>query len=88
MTPDGNVHDPRRPDHLGQHIALVRLAIDDGVDVRGYSVWSLLSNFEWTFGYAKRFWLVRVDCDTQPHTLKDSAKWYRQVVTHHSIDAA
>jgi beta-glucosidase len=55
-------------------------AIADGVDLRGYFVWSLLDNFEWAFGYSKRFGIVRVDYDTQERTVKDSARWYAQVV--------
>jgi beta-glucosidase len=53
-------------------------ALEGGVDVRGYFVWSLLDNFEWADGYSKRFGLVFVDYDTQQRTLKDSALWYRQ----------
>jgi len=52
-------------------------ALESGVDVRGYFVWSLLDNFEWADGYAKRFGLVHVDYATQRRTPKDSAHWYR-----------
>jgi len=52
-----------------------------GVDVRGYFVWSLLDNFEWAQGYAKRFGLVHVDFDTQVRTPKTSFHWYRDVIT-------
>ncbi|MGH8212047.1 MAG: GH1 family beta-glucosidase [Rhodanobacteraceae bacterium] len=72
--------DPLRVDYLRTHIAAVRAAISRGVDVRGYCVWSLLDNFEWALGYAKRFGIVHVDYATQRRTLKASAKFYRRVI--------
>ena len=51
-----------------------------GVDVRGYFMWSLLDNFEWDSGYVKRFGIVHVDYATQQRTLKDSAHWYRDFI--------
>ena len=74
---DGQVHDARRQAYLENHIAAVADAMRQGVRVDGYFVWSLLDNFEWSSGYAKRFGIVRVDYDTQQRTLKDSALWYR-----------
>jgi beta-glucosidase len=71
------VHDPERTEYLKQHMAAVLDARRAGVDVRGYFVWSLLDNFEWSSGYAKRFGIVHVDYATQQRTLKDSALWYR-----------
>jgi beta-glucosidase len=56
------------------------------VDVRGYFAWSLLDNFEWAEGNTKRFGLVRVDYDTLVRTLKDSAKWYAQVIAKNQVD--
>jgi len=55
------------------------------VDVRGYFVWSLLDNFEWGFGYSKRFGIVRVDYDTLERTIKDSAEWYRGVIACNAV---
>ena len=78
VSPDGSVHDPRRIAYLRDHFAQARLAMNDGVDLRGYFVWSLLDNFEWANGYSKRFGLIHVDYATQRRTLKDSAKWYAQ----------
>ncbi len=52
-----------------------------GVDLRGYFVWSLLDNFEWGYGYAKRFGIVRVDFDTLERTPKESAEWFRELAT-------
>jgi beta-glucosidase len=58
----------------------VHAAIAEGVDVRGYYVWSLLDNFEWSFGYSKRFGVVHVDFETLQRRFKDSAYWYRDVI--------
>ena len=74
----GRVADVDRIRYLQSHIAAMADALEGGVDVRGYFVWSLLDNFEWADGYSKRFGLVFVDYDTQQRTLKDSALWYRQ----------
>jgi beta-glucosidase len=78
---DGAVHDPDRTAYLRRHFTAAHQAIADGADVRGYFVWSLLDNFEWAFGYTKRFGLIHVDYETQQRTLKDSALWYRDVIT-------
>jgi len=80
VAPDGGVHDPWRVDYLRGHIAALRRAIDAGADVRGYFAWSLLDNFEWSYGYSKRFGLIHVDFATQRRTWKDSARWYRDLV--------
>ncbi|MEV4760802.1 family 1 glycosylhydrolase [Micromonospora sp. NPDC049559] len=80
VQPDGRCHDPERIAYLDGHLRAVRDALDDGVDVRGYFVWSLLDNFEWAEGYTKRFGLVHVDFDTQVRTPKSSYAWYRDLV--------
>ena len=72
-----HVDDPRRVDYLRSHIAAVGAAIDAGVDVRGYYVWSFLDNFEWAEGYDKRFGLVYCDYPTQRRIPKLSYSWYR-----------
>ena len=74
---DGRIVDTQRIDFLRAHIAALADAIEAGVRVDGYFVWSLLDNFEWAEGYAKRFGIVRVDYDTRRRTPKDSALWYR-----------
>ncbi len=74
---DGRIADPDRIRYLGSHIAALADALETGVDVRGYFVWSLLDNFEWADGYSKRFGIVHVDYATQRRTVKDSALWYR-----------
>ena len=80
VTEDGRVHDVERVAYLHDHIDAVGEALDKGVDVRGYFVWSLFDNFEWAYGYDRRFGVVHVDYDTQVRTLKDSARWYRELV--------
>jgi beta-glucosidase len=77
---DGGVHDVRRIAYLRAHIAEVRRAMAAGVPVTGYFVWSLLDNFEWIHGYTKRFGLVYVDFNSKQRTLKDSGKWFGQVI--------
>ena len=77
--PDGQVHDPQRIEYLDAHFGAAHRAIGDGVDLRGYFVWSLLDNFEWAFGYSKRFGLIHVDYETLERTPKDSARWYAEV---------
>jgi beta-glucosidase len=83
---DGKIHDERRLDYLRQHYIQTRLAMQDGVDVRGYFVWSLLDNFEWGHGYTKRFGIVRVDFETQKRIVKDSGDWYAEVISTNSVD--
>jgi beta-glucosidase len=75
---DGVVADPMRIDYLRDHMQATCDARSQGVDVRGYFVWSLLDNFEWASGYAKRFGIVHVDYETQKRTLKASAHWYQR----------
>jgi beta-glucosidase len=77
---DGKVEDPLRVSYLRQHIRAVRNAIREGVDIRGYFVWSLLDNFEWALGYSKRFGIVHVDYATLKRTPKMSASYYAQVI--------
>jgi beta-glucosidase len=74
VAPDGSVHDADRVAYLQAHVDAVAGAIADGADVRGYFAWSLLDNFEWAWGYGKRFGIVRVDYDTQERTVKDSGR--------------
>lgn len=85
VGPDGTVADPQRIDYLDSHFRVARRAIDDGVDLRGYFVWSLLDNFEWAWGFSKRFGLVHVDYQTQKRTLKDSARWFAQVTRNNGV---
>ena len=70
------VDDLQRQSYLKRHFAACSRAMDKGVDVRGYFIWSLLDNFEWAFGYERRFGIVHVDFESQRRTLKDSARAY------------
>ncbi|MFI7599500.1 GH1 family beta-glucosidase [Actinoplanes sp. NPDC049681] len=79
----GAVADEDRTAYLAEHIAAVAAAREQGADVRGYFAWSLLDNFEWAEGYAKRFGIVHVDYTTQRRTPKQSALWYRDTISRH-----
>jgi beta-glucosidase len=81
VTGDGRVHDDDRIAYLRDHLAAMRRAIDAGVDVRGYFAWSLLDNFEWAYGYDRRFGLIHVDYATGERRWKDSAHWYKEAIT-------
>jgi beta-glucosidase len=76
----GVIEDPDRLAYLHAHLAAVARAVADGADVRGYAVWSLLDNFEWEQGYAKRFGIVGVDYPTQERIPKRSGLWYRDFI--------
>lgn len=77
---DGKAHDPQRIDFLHKYLLALGRAIKDGVDVRGYFLWSIMDNFEWGEGYKERFGIIHVDYTTQKRTLKDSAYWYQKVI--------
>ncbi len=84
----GVVDDPRRVSYLEGHLSAVERAIADGVPVRGYFLWSLLDNFEWAFGYSKRFGIVHVDFETLERTPKTSFAWYRSLIAANSPAAS
>jgi|CXWK01.1.fsa_nt_gi beta-glucosidase len=89
VNADGRVRDDDRRAYLAQHLAVTGAAAKVGVNVRGYFVWSLIDNFEWTYGYDKRFGIVRVDYDTQQRTIKDSGRWYADLIrTSRATDGA
>ena len=77
---DEQIKDEARIDYVRLHLKAMNDAIKQGVNVQGYFYWSLLDNFEWNSGYAKRFGLVYVDYSTQKRTMKESAYWYRDFV--------
>ncbi|MDO4340071.1 MAG: GH1 family beta-glucosidase [Eubacteriales bacterium] len=80
ISMDGKVHDPARIDFTARYLSQIKRAIADGVDIRGYFMWSLMDNFEWNRGYSERFGLIYVDYETQERIWKDSAYWYRKVI--------
>lgn len=77
------VSDPRRVDYLRDHIAGLAEAIEQGVPLHGYFVWSLMDNFEWAEGYSKRFGIVYVDYPTQTRVIKESGHWYAALMEAH-----
>jgi beta-glucosidase len=79
ISPEGTINDPERIAYLRGHLSAVHRALGDGADVRGYFLWSLLDNFEWAYGYSKRFGAVYVDFGTQRRIPKQSAHWYAAV---------
>ncbi|MBG6059251.1 beta-glucosidase [Cryobacterium sp. MP_M5] len=85
---DGSVPDARRTEFLESHLGAVLDAIDEGVDVRGYFYWSLMDNYEWAWGYSKRFGIVRVDYDTQKRTVKDSGLAYAKIIHDRALGQA
>jgi beta-glucosidase len=82
---DGRVEDPERVDYLRTHLAAAHRAIEDGVRLRGYFCWSLLDNFEWSFGYSKRFGIVYVDFATQERIIKASGRFLQEVARRNGI---
>jgi beta-glucosidase len=81
VGPDGTVEDHDRRSYLDAHLRACHDAITAGVPLQGYFAWSLMDNFEWAYGYERRFGLLRVDPETLERSWKDSAHWYRQVAT-------
>jgi beta-glucosidase len=80
VGPTGEVRDPERIAYVSDHLDAAARAITDGVDLRGYFQWSLHDNFEWAYGYGKRFGVIYVDYPTQQRILKSSAHWYRDLI--------
>lgn len=82
---DGRVADPDRIAYLERHFGAAHRAIQAGVKLEGYYIWSLMDNFEWAYGYKKRFGLIYVDYPTQNRIWKDSARWYQEVIRNNGI---
>jgi beta-glucosidase len=83
----GEVDDRKRALYIHDHLAALHKAIDDGVPVKGYFVWSLMDNFEWAEGYSRRFGIIYVDYKTQERTIKRSGRWYAEVVSGNELVA-
>jgi beta-glucosidase len=88
LSEDGRVHDPDRIRYVRDHLGAVLDAMEAGAPVTGYFLWSLLDNFEWAYGYSKRFGIVHVDYTTQRRTPKDSARWYADVARTSELPAS
>ncbi|MCL2248153.1 MAG: GH1 family beta-glucosidase [Oscillospiraceae bacterium] len=86
VTEDGEVLDYSRINYLTRHFKAVHRAIEKGVDIRGYMVWSFYDNFEWAFGRYSRFGIVHHDFDTLKRTPKQSAYWMRDVIKNNGLD--
>jgi beta-glucosidase len=84
---NGRVDDPLRVEYLRLHFGAILRAIEGGADIRGYYAWSLLDNFEWALGYAKRFGIVHVDYATLERTPKASARYYSEVIRNNGVTA-
>jgi beta-glucosidase len=85
VEPDGTVADPDRIAFLRDHLAAAHRAIQEGVRLESYHVWSLLDNFEWAEGYSQRWGIVHVDFASQRRTRKNSALWYRDVIAANAV---
>ncbi|WP_049580911.1 GH1 family beta-glucosidase [Streptomyces sp. SBT349] len=85
VTEEGHVHDEDRRAYLDSHFRAAHRALSEGVDLRGYFVWTLLDNFEWSHGYSKRFGLVHVDFETQRRIVKDSGRWFSEITRANAL---
>ena len=84
IADDGQVHDTERIKFLETHFEQAARAIEAGIPLKGYFVWSLMDNFEWSEGYSLRYGIIYVDFQSQTRILKDSAKWYRRFIEEHT----
>jgi len=82
---DGLVEDRERIHYLRMHLIELHKLIEEGLNIQGYFVWSLMDNFEWTSGYNPRFGLVRIDYSTLKRIPKLSAQWYRNVIIQNAV---
>jgi beta-glucosidase len=85
VASDGQIHDTGRLEFLRGFITALGEAIEAGVDVRGYFVWTLLDNFEWARGYDPRFGLIYTDYLSQKRTIKDSGRFYAEVIRNNGV---
>ncbi|WP_078551711.1 GH1 family beta-glucosidase [Bacillus alkalicellulosilyticus] len=85
LEDDGSVHDQERVDYINQHITAIQQVNEEGLNVAGYFLWSLFDNFEWAFGYEKRFGIFYVDFATQRRYWKDSARQYQQIIKNRGL---
>ena len=82
---DGKIHDEYRIKYVEGFLKWIHKAIEEGIDIRGYYLWSLYDNFEWSAGYSYRFGIIHNNFETQKRTWKDSAYWYRDVIKNNGL---
>lgn len=82
---DGTIKDDRRINYIHEHLLACHRAIQEGINLKGYYLWSLMDNFEWSCGYSKRFGLIHVDFQTLKRTIKQSGYWYKNVIQNNGI---
>ncbi|MCL2183007.1 MAG: GH1 family beta-glucosidase [Chitinispirillia bacterium] len=85
VSRDGCVHDPQRIEFIRDHLEYVERAVNEGIDYAGYFYWSLMDNFEWHWGYKHRFGLVHVDFETGQRIIKDSGRYYADVIKKNGV---
>lgn len=85
VSKDGKVHDSERIEYLRDHLIEVARLNENKMDIRGYFLWSLLDNFEWAYGYSKRFGIIYVNYKTNERVFKDSAIWYKNLIKTRSL---
>jgi beta-glucosidase len=83
---DGKIHDKQRIQYIQGFLSWIHRAIEEGIDVRGYYAWSLLDNWEWSAGYKARYGMVHTDFTTQQRILKDSARWYKNMISQKGFE--
>ena len=81
----GIVADDDRLNYLKQHLMALHRALGEGVRLDGYYLWSLMDNFEWAYGYSKKFGIVKIDYSTQGRSIKKSGAWYRDVIKNNGL---
>ncbi|HEY5585226.1 MAG TPA: GH1 family beta-glucosidase [Ruminiclostridium sp.] len=86
VSRNGEVEDTNRVEYLTRYLTEAHRAIGEGVNLQGYFLWSLMDNFEWAYGYSKRFGIVHVDYETQKRTIKKSGYWYKKVIESNGFD--
>jgi beta-glucosidase len=86
INSNGRIEDVKRTKYLIDHLSHAHRAIQDGANLKGYYLWSLMDNFEWSFGYSKRFGIIYVDHETQKRIIKDSGYWYKETIANNGFD--
>lgn len=86
LTPEKTVHDIGRIQYVSGFLSWIHKAIQEGFDIRGYYLWSLLDNWEWSAGYSYRFGIVHTDFDSQKRYIKDSGYWYQKCIKQRGFD--